>query len=134
MLHSDDSLVENTVHYGRNNTSNETTARHSEIVFAVTYDCVIKVEIKCDYRKAAIYTSARTWSHHAGAQKTCIIHTNDLNPDTQIHKSSAKPHIHTGALSCHEPHSCAHAHTLLLCIPPHHWSRPRHRMPVHLTP
>lgn len=87
--------------------------RHGTLrwVFAVTYGYVIKVEIECDYRKTAKYTSAHTWSHRAGAQKTCIIHTNDLNPDTQIHKSSAKPQIHTGALSCHKPHSYTHAHT-----------------------
>lgn len=111
MLQSNDSLVEHAVHHGRDCTSNETPARHSDSVFAVTYDYVIKVEIKCDYCKTAKYTSVRTCSHHAGAQKRHIIHTNDLNPDTQIHKSSAKPHIHTGALSYHEPHSYTHTRT-----------------------
>lgn len=111
MLYSNDSLLENSVHHGRCYKSNETTARHSDIAFAVTYDYVIKVEIKCDYCETAKDTSVRTWSPHAGAPKTRFIHINDLNPDTQIHKSSAKPHMHTGALSCHEPQSYAHAHT-----------------------
>lgn len=36
---------------------------------------------------------------------------------THIHKSSAKPHIHTGALGHHKPHSYTHAHCFCAYLP-----------------
>lgn len=42
--------------------------------------------------------------------QTCIIHTNGV-------ESSAKPHIHTGALGHHKPHSYTHAHCFCAYLP-----------------
>lgn len=102
-----------------------------------------------------LLTTKHTWTHiftphkHAGCStdqmysQTCIIHTHGRKPmshykhihihtRTNTWESSAKPHIHTGLLARHKPHS--YTRTLLRCIPPRYWSRPRHRMPVHLAP
>lgn len=38
-------------------------------------------------------------------------HESPCPTHTHIHDSSAKPHIHTGALARHKPHSYTHAHS-----------------------
>lgn len=119
-------------------------------MFAIRYDRVWTI-LKWIYN--VIITNHQTHScAHGHTTQACRTRrqpescTNMHNPHTHgcahprvhahIQEFSAKPHIHThtGALVRHKPHSHTLTRTLLQCIPPYYWSRPRHRMPVHLTP
>lgn len=100
-------------------------------MFAVTPDCVSTI-LKWIYN--VIITNRQTHSHtHSHTTQACRMqswpdaHTNMQNTHTwpythmsihtHIHDLSAKPHIHTGALARHKPHSYTHAHSCSAYLP-----------------
>lgn len=103
-------------------------------MFAATHDCVSILKWKYNVINANRQTNSRahththTLSYYTGMQNaararcthTRIIHTPMSPPPqthTHIHDSSAKPHIHTGALARHKPHSYTHAHSCSAYLP-----------------